>query len=278
MTCLKYQYSGPKSKVFRQIEVDKLSVRDIRDMVSDVVNDDDRLYFAKDGVTPDQGWSMLVRDSDVIDLVRATRDACTGVCKIHVFHSYSTATPPNVEDEGSNMDDGNQQGDGENEGERDNQVEKENVVKKKLTKMTARKRVDKGKQIVVSESEDESDDLSKDDSVFEAGNDFTDDFSDEEFAEMRRNREHIERQHETLQEEQNEMIKESVKKYREETGGAFNDDNSISSGSIYAVGSEEESDEDGEFAYTEPNYSSKKRRVNEAFNPCTAGKDIKWRQ
>lgn len=57
MTCLKYQYAGPKKKKFERIDVDKLSVKQIRKMVSDVVSDNDRLYFAKDGVTPDNGLS-----------------------------------------------------------------------------------------------------------------------------------------------------------------------------------------------------------------------------
>lgn len=49
------------------------------------------------------------------------------------------------------------------------------------------------------------------------------------------------------------------------------------SGSIYEIVSEEESDEDGMFAYTEPKYNAKKKRVNEPFNTTTAGKDIKWK-
>lgn len=40
-------------------------------MVSDVVGDDDRLYFAKDGVTPDHGFKLLVSKSDVLELVKA---------------------------------------------------------------------------------------------------------------------------------------------------------------------------------------------------------------
>lgn len=51
MTCLKYEYSGPKSKVFKKTEVQKLSVREIREMVSDVVSDEDRLYSPVDVVS-----------------------------------------------------------------------------------------------------------------------------------------------------------------------------------------------------------------------------------
>lgn len=54
------------------------------------------------------------------------------------------------------------------------------------------------------------------------------------------------------------------------------DNNLMSSGSVYGIGSEEES-EDEEFAYAEPNMSTKNKRVNVPFNPYTAGKDIKWR-
>lgn len=100
MTCLKYQYVGPLYKKFSRIDVANLSMRDIRDMVSDVVNDDDRLYFAEDGVTPDHGFKLLLTDSDVLELVNASK--MTGVCKIHVFHSYSKVDPPNVEEEAEN--------------------------------------------------------------------------------------------------------------------------------------------------------------------------------
>ncbi|KAK1398403.1 hypothetical protein POM88_008266 [Heracleum sosnowskyi] len=57
----------------------------------------------------------------------------------------------------------------------------------------------------------------------------------------------------------------------------FNDNNSTDSGDIYGIGSQEESDVDENYAYVGPSTIGKKKRVNEPFNPCTAGKDIKWR-
>ncbi|XP_074342506.1 uncharacterized protein LOC141680086 [Apium graveolens] len=60
MTCLKYQYAGPKLKCFKGIEVKELSVKKIREIVNDVVKDDDKLYYAKNGVTPDLGFKMLL--------------------------------------------------------------------------------------------------------------------------------------------------------------------------------------------------------------------------
>ncbi|KAL1830666.1 hypothetical protein ACET3Z_000317 [Daucus carota] len=97
MTSVAYQYSGPKSKVFKRIDVDKLSVKDIREMVRDVVSDDDKLYMMRDGVTPDEGFKLLVKDKHVLELVNASE--MTGVCKIHVYHAYSQAPlPPVLED------------------------------------------------------------------------------------------------------------------------------------------------------------------------------------
>ncbi|KAL6574985.1 hypothetical protein OROMI_012270 [Orobanche minor] len=92
MTCVKWQYTGPKSKVFEGMEVYDMTVKQVRDLVADVVADDDKLYFMKDGVTPDNGYGLLLRDSDLKELAIASN--MTGVCKIHVFHSWSTATAP----------------------------------------------------------------------------------------------------------------------------------------------------------------------------------------
>lgn len=92
MTCVKWQYTGPKSKVFEGMEVYNMTVKQVRDLVADVVSDDDKLYFMKDGVTPDNGYGLLLRDSDLKELAIASN--MTGVCKIHVFHSWSTATAP----------------------------------------------------------------------------------------------------------------------------------------------------------------------------------------
>ncbi|KAL6566737.1 hypothetical protein OROMI_015141 [Orobanche minor] len=92
MTCVKWQYTGPKSKVFEGMEVYDMTVKQVRDLVADVVADDDKLYFMKDGVTPDNGYGLLLRDSDLKELAIASN--MTVVCKIHVFHSWSTATAP----------------------------------------------------------------------------------------------------------------------------------------------------------------------------------------
>ncbi|KAL8095634.1 hypothetical protein AgCh_036881 [Apium graveolens] len=153
-------------------------MKKIREMVNDGVKDDDKLYYAKDGVTPDLGFKMLLRDSDVLELVNIAMSNSTGVCKIHVFHSWSKATPPVVEDEGSNME-GDYNVDEENEGDESNGVNAENEaekssgvnagnegeensgvnaeneveedigVSKRKTKLTARKRVFRGKEKVV---------------------------------------------------------------------------------------------------------------------------------
>lgn len=92
MTCVKWQYTGPKSKVFDGMEVYNMTIKQVRDLVSDVVSDDDKLYFMKDGVTPDNGYGLLLQDCHLKELAIASN--MTGVCKIHVFHSWSTATAP----------------------------------------------------------------------------------------------------------------------------------------------------------------------------------------
>lgn len=92
MTRVKWQYTGPTSKVFEGMEVYDMTIKQVRDLVADVVTDKDRLYFMKDGVTPDHGYALLVHDSQLKELAIASN--MTGVCKIHVFHSWSTATAP----------------------------------------------------------------------------------------------------------------------------------------------------------------------------------------
>ena len=64
---------------------------------------------------------------------------------------------------------------------------------------------------------------------------------------------------------------------RETVESEMDGNNSISSGSIHGIGSQEETDEDEPYAYAEPSVMSKNKRVNEPFNPCTTGKDIKWK-
>lgn len=39
-----------------RVEFQNLSLREIGDMVDDVLNDNDRLYFDEDGVTSDRGF------------------------------------------------------------------------------------------------------------------------------------------------------------------------------------------------------------------------------
>lgn len=94
MTKLAYQYAGPKSKVFKRIDVEKLTVKEIREMVRDVVTDEDKLYFMRDGVTPDEGYKLLVKDRHVLKLVKASN--MTGVCKIHVYHPLMKGNHPSL--------------------------------------------------------------------------------------------------------------------------------------------------------------------------------------
>lgn len=98
MTTTAYQYAGPKCKRFQRVEISKLSVNWIREKVKDVVKDGDKLFFMRDGVTPDHGFRELSDDKYVRELVHASRH--TGVCKIHVYHEGSVAPfPPTVDDE-----------------------------------------------------------------------------------------------------------------------------------------------------------------------------------
>ena len=157
MTCLNYQYSGPKSKTFNKIDVHKLSVREIREMVSDVVSDEDKLYFAVDGVTLDSGFKLLLHDSDVLDLVKGAE--YTGVCKLHVFHSWRKADPPpapvsvvgDVEGGAENVEEvGDVEGGAENVEEVGEGcvLGNEQGNNKRRKKLTPIRKCDKGKQVV----------------------------------------------------------------------------------------------------------------------------------
>ena len=75
-------------------------MKGIREMVRDVVTDEDKLYFMRDGVTPDEGYKLLVKDRHVLQLVKASN--MTGVCKIHVYHAYSNAPAPRVVEDSDN--------------------------------------------------------------------------------------------------------------------------------------------------------------------------------
>lgn len=287
MTCLKYQYTGPKRKLFKRIEVGNLSLKEIREMVSDVVNDDDRLFFAKDGVTPDEGFKELLNDSHVKELANIAKTAMTGVCKIHVFHSWSKADPPNVEGEDENNVQDAVNLDETQEGERLESVaemlesvycrDAENEGEKrteKVNKCTARKRILKGKEKIIDEV---CDDENGDETWYKSGEESTEDslddmsdlrenYSDEEFADMRKIRDDIRRENEKVERDQSQFIKDSLVGFkntdeRELNDGEFveRENNSISSGSIYGIGSQEESDVDSEFAYAEPSSVDKKK-------------------
>ena len=105
--------------------------------------------------------------------------------------------------------------------------------------------------------------------------DVNDDWSDEEFAGMRKVREEIRVEHEQIEKEINQCIKDSLVGHKNVGEGVLDDNNAMSSGSIYEIWSEEESDVDEEYAYAGPS-EIRKRRVNQPFNPCIAGKDMKW--
>ncbi|KAK1389039.1 hypothetical protein POM88_017217 [Heracleum sosnowskyi] len=245
------------------------------------------------------------------------------MCKIHVFHSWSTVDPSIVEEEGENenvveneiveeesvpavnLDDNESLGDMfENVCTNDDNVEnahksgdnmdakgteKGNAVRRSK-KYTARKRVlsskgtDKGKKKInvdsgIDDCGDESWYDNEDESANESSDvgDLNDNYSDEEFADMRTIREEIRKEHDQLFNEQSQFIKDSLVGYKNTDEGMFNDNNSTDSGDIYGIGSQEESDVDENYAYVGPSTIGKKKRANKPFNPCTTGKDIKWR-
>ncbi|KAK1367676.1 hypothetical protein POM88_033768 [Heracleum sosnowskyi] len=245
------------------------------------------------------------------------------MCKIHVFHSWSTVDPPNVEEEGENenvieneivekksdptvnLNDNESLGDmfekvctdddnGENAHKSGDNMDAEGTEKgnavRRSKKYTARNRVInvkgtyKGnKKINVDSGIDDSGDGSWYDNEDESANessdvgDLNDNYSDEEFADMRTIREEIRKEHDQLFKEQSQLIKDSLVGYKNTDEGMFNDNNLTYNADIYGIGSQEESDVDENYAYLGPSTIGKNKRVNEPFNPCTAGKDIKWR-
>lgn len=94
MTCEQYKYAGPKWKQFKKIADGKLSVEEIWGMVKNVVSSEDRLFYMRDGETPQQGYRELINDDNVAEMVHASRH--TGVCKIHVYHEGSVAKFPHI--------------------------------------------------------------------------------------------------------------------------------------------------------------------------------------
>ena len=306
MTSVAYQYSGPKSKVFKRIDVDKLSVKDIREMVRDVVSDDDKLYMMRDGVTPDEGFKLLVKDKHVLELVNASE--MTGVCKIHVYHAYSQAPLPPVLEDSEDEEEAVKESEADNMigdvgNNEKNQDDEEISIIEVPKKCTARKRVSKGKEILIEQADEEDEERISGEEKADEGNedgentdedyenedsghdsedsDEDNDWSDEEFGNMRKIRDEVRREQKTIDEEQTQFIKDTVEGHRNadegnKDGGNIGGGNVVvdTSESEYEPGSEMESD-DELFAYTEPNLSVKKKRVNQPFNTSTAGKDIK---
>ncbi|KAK1386825.1 hypothetical protein POM88_015003 [Heracleum sosnowskyi] len=168
-------------------------------------------------------------------------------------------------------------------------TEKGNAVMRSK-KYTVRKRVinvkgtNKGKKkINVDNGTDDSGNESWYDSEDDSANEssdvggLNDNYSDEEFADMRTIREEIKKEHDQLFNEQSQFIKYSFVGYKNTYERMFNDNNSTDNGNIYGMGSQEKSDVDENYAYVGPSTIGKNKRVNEPFNPCTSGKDIKWR-
>lgn len=250
MTCLKWQYTGPKLKRFKQIEVGDLSVREIRDMVRSVVSDDDKLFFAKDAVTPDHGFKLIRKDSDVKKMVEAVKKAGTGVCKIHVFHSWSKADPPVVSD--------------------DSEAEVEDNVNEEFdygddwdSDEGSEHRGEGSEHRGDSNDEDESDEEDEDDIEKEIG-----DGSDSDLSDCRRIRDEVRKEQKDLESQLSQEIRDTLKMYK---GKQIDSDSDSEYCESYTS---DETDED--VAYAEPKAKSIKARVNQVFDMGTAAKNIKW--
>ncbi|KAK1374495.1 hypothetical protein POM88_030688 [Heracleum sosnowskyi] len=166
------------------------------------------------------------------------------MCKIHVFHSWSTVDPPNVEEEGENKNVVENEIVEEESDPSVNLDDNESLVDmfEKLgeaKKYTARKRVlnakgtDKGKKKInvdsgIDDNGDESWYDNEDESANESSDmgDLNDNYSDEEFADMRTIREEIRKEHDQLFNEQSHFIKDSLVGYKNTDEGMFNDNNS----------------------------------------------------
>ncbi|KAL1830883.1 hypothetical protein ACET3Z_000534 [Daucus carota] len=63
-----------------------MTVKEIRAKASEVVGDEDTIYYMKEGVTPDKSYESLISDEQIERVARVSR--FTGVVKLHVYHAY----------------------------------------------------------------------------------------------------------------------------------------------------------------------------------------------
>ena len=86
MTSAEYNYCGKFKKVWNNVDFLAMTVKEIRAKASEVVGDEDTIYYMKDGVTPDKGYESLISDEHIERVVRVSR--YTGVVKLHAYHAY----------------------------------------------------------------------------------------------------------------------------------------------------------------------------------------------
>ena len=86
MTSAEYNYCGKFKKVWNNVDFLAMTVNEIRAKASEVVRDEDTIYYMKDGVTPDKGYESLISDEQIERVARVSR--FTGVVKLHVYHAY----------------------------------------------------------------------------------------------------------------------------------------------------------------------------------------------
>ena len=85
MTSTGYNYCGKFKKVWNNVDTITMIIEKIRGKASDVVDDEDTIYYMKDGVTLDKRYQSLTSDEQILELARVSK--FTGVVKLHVYHT-----------------------------------------------------------------------------------------------------------------------------------------------------------------------------------------------
>ncbi|XP_017246484.2 uncharacterized protein LOC108218072 [Daucus carota subsp. sativus] len=241
MTLAEYNYCGKFKKVWNNVDFLAMTIKEIRAKASEVVGDEDTIYYMKDGVTPDKGYESLIYDEEIERVARVSR--FTGV------EGYELEDVGGVYPTSADM---------------------------KNKKFTARKRYlsktqdkGKGKSVVLEEDGDNDDDYVAE---MDEQEDETDDdsgyveeedeeewpCSDTELADMRRMRAQLREENDALEKSQSQARRDSLKGL----SGQRND-SSLLKEPIYNNELEEEED----YAYAEPAVAQKhKAGAHEVFN------------
>lgn len=255
------RYEAKKIKVKNHVDFAKLSIKDIKDMFSDVLSIEDALFYLCNGITPDKGYKLLFRDDQVPELYSLANSLIGGgVVRLHQYRIslhwgelYCGEDNEANDRENMNMGEHWVQNDmgAENVEKGDNvAIEKENVdfgehwasndmgAEYDLCELQEDNEEDEDYQY---EGETSADDENEEETELGNGGD-----SDSDWSDCRRIRDEVRKEQEQLSKEMSQEIRDTLQKYK---GKGIASDSDCDSDSMYSVSLDSDEETDEEIAY-----------------------------